>query len=448
MSFGLHSSFPRAPLEARPLTGRAILHIDGDAFFASCEQALHPELRGKPVITGKERGIAASMSYEAKARGVTRGMRLFEVKKLCPEAIIIPSDYETYSLFSKRFFDIVRRYTSQVEEYSIDECFADITGLRRPLRMSYQQIAECIQKDLERELGCTFSIGLASTKVVAKVASKWKKPTGLTIISGRRIHEYLETLPTGKIWGIGPQTEALLAKYGVRTAVQFARQSEAWVKATFSKPFYEIWHELNGRLVLPVLPEARVARYSIQKFKTFTPPSKDQAFIFAQLSKNIESACIRARRYRQAACEVAFFLRTHDFDTKGIGVKLSRPTAFPHEIICVLDKVFDKLYHPSLLYRQTGVALLGLAEDRIVQMDLFGAALKIEKMSQLYNGIDELASRYGKHTVFMGSSFYAHRFAQHLDERGDEARRKFDLFKGETHRKRLHIPLFVTPKDI
>src|SRR6266849_2033205 len=124
---------------------RAILHVDGDAFFASCEQSRRPQLQGRPVVTGKERGIAASMSYEAKARGVTRGMRLAEIRKRCPEAVILPSDYETYSLLSKRFFAIVRRYTPDVEEYSIGECFADVTGLRRPLRLSYGQMAERIK---------------------------------------------------------------------------------------------------------------------------------------------------------------------------------------------------------------------------------------------------------------------------------------------------------------
>src|SRR5262245_46452048 len=151
--------------EDRPLTlhafPRAMVHIDGDAFFASCEQSRDPRLKGKPVITGKERGIASSMSYEAKACGVTRGMRLFDIKRLCPEAIILPSDYETYSLLSKRFFTIVRRYTPDVEEYSIDECFADLTGLRRPLRMSYERIAESIKRELDTELGFTFSVGLA-----------------------------------------------------------------------------------------------------------------------------------------------------------------------------------------------------------------------------------------------------------------------------------------------
>src|SRR3990172_3256646 len=108
---------------------RAIVHIDGDAFFASCEQAVHPEYRDKPVVTGKERGIVAAASYEAKAKGVSRGVPLWEVKKLCPDAIILPSDYEKYSIFSKRMFAILRRFTPLVEEYSIDEAFVELTGL-------------------------------------------------------------------------------------------------------------------------------------------------------------------------------------------------------------------------------------------------------------------------------------------------------------------------------
>src|SRR5215471_13960231 len=178
--------------EDSPLTlhsfPRAIVHIDGDAFFASCEQSRDPSLQGKPVVTGKERGIAASMSYEAKAHGVTRGMRVWEIKRLCPEAIIVPSDYETYSLLSTRLFSIVRRYTPEVEEYSIDECFCDVTGLRRVLRMSYLQIAERIKHTLDTELGFTFSVGLAPNKVVAKIASKWQKPSGLTTIPGKELH--------------------------------------------------------------------------------------------------------------------------------------------------------------------------------------------------------------------------------------------------------------------
>jgi nucleotidyltransferase/DNA polymerase involved in DNA repair len=252
------------------------------------------------------------MSYEAKACGVTRGMRLFEIKKLCPEAIILPSDYETYSLLSKRFFTIVRRYTPDVEEYSIDECFADLTGLRRPLRMSYERIAESIKRDLDTELGFTFSVGLAPNKVLAKIASKWQKPSGLTAIPGQSIHHYLEQLPVGKVWGVGNQTAALLAKYGVRTALDFARQPEVWVNKYLTKPFAEIWQELNGRFVLQLQTQEKLNYQSIQKVKTFTPASSDRAFVFAQLAKNIENACIKARRYKLAAKGAVIFLKNRD----------------------------------------------------------------------------------------------------------------------------------------
>ena len=115
---------------------RAIIHVDGDAFFTSVEQSMHPSLKGKAVVTGQERGIIACASYEAKKYGINRGVSLWDAKKILPNLIILPSDYESYSLYSKRMFEIIRRYTPIVEEYSIDEGFADLTGLRRTHRMS------------------------------------------------------------------------------------------------------------------------------------------------------------------------------------------------------------------------------------------------------------------------------------------------------------------------
>src|SRR5262244_2623415 len=234
-------------------------------------------------------------------RAVSRAACALLIFARSVEAVILPSDYETYSLLSVRLFAIVRRYTPAVEESSIDECFADLTGLRRPLRLSYRQIAERIKHELDTELGFTFSIGLAPNKVLAKIASKWQKPSGLTEIPGYSIHLFLQALPVGKVWGIGPQTAALLEKHGMRTALQFARKSEVWVKKLLTKPFYEIWQELNGRCVLPLVTAEKTSYHSIQKWKTFTPPSRDRDFVLAQLSKNIENACIKARKYQLAA---------------------------------------------------------------------------------------------------------------------------------------------------
>jgi DNA polymerase-4 len=422
---------------------RAILHIDGDAFFASCEQSRRPALQGRPVVTGKERGIAASMSYEAKARGVKRGMRLADIRKLCPDAVILPSDYETYSLLSTRFFAIVRRYTPDVEEYSVDECFADITGLRRPLHMSYVQIAARIKKDLDSELGFTFSVGLAPNKVVAKIASKWQKPSGLTAIPGRELHHYLAKLPVESVWGIGPQTTALLHKHGVTTALHFAQRPEPWVKKYFSKPFQEIWQELNGAFIFPLATEAHTPSYSIQKVKTFTPASQDKAFVGAQLAKNIENACIKARKYTLATQRVVIFLRTQHFRDLGREVELSGPTHFPNDILRAVMPVFEDLFDPSTSYRATGVILLKLTEASYGQLDLFGEAIRMQRLSNLYESIDTLREKYGKHTVFLGASFLAHTHAQHDGERGHVPERQRERLPGETARKRLGIPMFM-----
>ncbi len=431
---------PPLALHAFP---RAILHIDGDAFFASCEQSRRPKLQGRPVVTGKERGIAASMSYEAKACGVTRGMRLSEIRKICPEAVILPSDYETYSLLSKRFFAIVRRYTPDVEEYSIDECFADLTGLRRPLRMSYLQIAERIKHDLDTELGFTFSVGLASNKVVAKIASKWEKPSGLTAIPGREFHRYLTKLPVENVWGIGHQTTALLHKHGVQTALQFARQPEAWVKKHFSKLFYQIWQELNGTYVFELVTGEHKTYHTIQKVKTFTPPSGNREFVFAQLAKNIENACMKLRKYKLATERVLIFLRSQDFHDKGLEMDLSGPTSFPNDILRVVSPAFDDLFAPSTLYRATGVILCKLSEVYYGQLDLFGEVIRLQRLSNLFESVDTLREKYGKHTVFLGASFLAHTHAQHDGERGHLPERQRQLLPGETARKRLGIPMFL-----
>ena len=323
---------------------RAILHIDGDSFFASCEIAKDPRLQGKPVITGKERGIVSACTYDVKARGVTRGMILSDARKLVPDAVILPSDYETYSLFSERMYAIVRRYTPIVEEYSIDECFADLTGMRRALRMSYPETALSIKRDLQRELGITFSVGLSATKVLAKVGSKWKKPDGFTPIPLRDAPEFLGKIRAGTIWGIGPQSAAYLEKFGVRTALDFARKDDAWIESHVQKPLREIWQELNGECVYELSTEHKETYQSIQKTRTFTPPSRDREFIFSQLSKNIENACIKARRWKLASPEVSFFLKTQDFRYHGCELKLSHATNVPQDILHIVSEAFPRMF--------------------------------------------------------------------------------------------------------
>ena len=418
---------------------QAIIHIDGDAFFTSCEEAIHPELKGKPLITGGERGIVACASYVAKRMGVKRGVPLHEAKALCPGIIILPSDYETYSLFSRRMFNIIRRFTPQVEEYSIDEAFADLTGMRRSLHASYETITLRIKSEIQRELGITVSAGLSLTKVLAKVASKQKKPDGFTAIPGRLIAHYLQDFPVGKIWGIGHATTNYLEKMGVRTALAFARLPEKIIKERFTKPGVETWRELRGEAVYLVLPEEKSTYASISKMKTFAPPTADREYLFAHLLRNLESACIKARRYALAPRKIIPILKKNNFDTAGCEAKLTRPSVYPLELSQLLQGLFDKLYDGKEVYRATGIILLDLVPDTPVQYSLFEDPVKAEKIRQLYEAADTLGGKYGKHTLHLGGSHPIEVFGK--GRRGAHTVREQTRMYGETKRKHLGLPI-------
>jgi DNA polymerase-4/DNA polymerase V len=207
-------------------------------------------------------------------------------------------------------------------------------------------MAQQMKHELDTALGFTFSVGLTPNKVLAKIASKWQKPSGFTAIPGHAIHHFLKHLPASKVWGIGTNTAALLSKHGVTTALDFARKDELWVKKWLTKPFYETWQELNGRSVFPLLTAEKSTYHSIQKVKMFTPPSKDRDFVFSQLSKNIENACIKARKYQLAAKGALILLKTQAFRVQWVEVRFSRATAFPREIVRAIAPAFAHLFQP------------------------------------------------------------------------------------------------------
>ena len=438
----MHDVLPQDGLPPAPISvsrwPAAIMHLDADAFFAACEQVMHPQLRGKPVATGKERGIVAAASYEAKACGIERGMRVHEAKRLCPQLVFLPSDYESYSLFSVRMFQILRRFSPEVEEYSIDEAFVDLTGLRRQFHCSYGEIARKIQSTIAKELGLSVSIGISLTKVLAKIGSKFAKPHGLVAIPGRDIHHYLATLPVEKVWGIGSNTATYLRKLKITTALEFARKDEPFIKKRFSKPFQEIWHELNGRVMYPLETQPKTQYKSISKCKTFTPASANEAFVYAQLSRNLENACIKARRYHLAARRISIFLRTQDYHDSAIQLRLTRASAFPPDIMPLLRDGFCTMWQERVLYRATAVVLSHLGPEK-TQLGLFDDPVQLDKMMQLHCAIDELAARYGKHTVLLGTSLPTKLQTQHEGERGDVPWRKTALFTGENERQRLGL---------
>jgi len=436
---------------------RAILHIDGDAFFASCEQSIHPELKGKPVITGKERNIVASMSYEAKALGIKRGTAIWQVRKICPEAIILPSDYETYSLISKRMFSIMRQFSPMVEESSIDEGYADLEGLRRVYRTNYVEIAKRIRQEIEKRLDISASAGLSLTKTLAKLAAKHKKPRGFTAVPGYRIHEFLKHIPASEVCGIGPNTSALLAKRGVHTCMDYVNKSEPWIHSLLGKIGTELWLELRGERVYGLNCEDKTSYITVSKAKTFTPPSTDPNYVKAQLFRNTESALIKIRRHGLRAKKIFVFLCRQDFRNSGLEGSLNRPSNCPLEFSPLLDQLFQNLFRSETPYRQTGVVLTGLSPAGDLQFELFEDPLKMVRMQCLAKTIDEINNCYGKHSVFGGQALYLNairgsastKVAEESssfekgvhDGRHALPQRKTELMRGETFRQRLGLPV-------
>lgn len=417
---------------------RAIMHFDGDAFFAAVEQSIHPGLKGHPVVTGKERGIIACASYEAKALGISRGIALHDAIRMCPGLKVLPSDYETYSLYSKRMFDIARRYTPMVEEYSIDEGFADLTGLRRIHHTSYEEIALRFQADIRAELDITVSVGLSLTKSLAKLGSKFRKPRGFTAIPGPDIPGFLGQTSLKKVWGFGPNTVALLTKHGLKTAGDFASRPEGWAERLMGKIGRELWGELRGESLYPVETEEKSSYCSISKCKTFTSPSADPDFIWAKLVRNVESAFLKVRRHQLRARQLAVMLRRQDYRQDGLEIRLNRPVSVTRDALPAVRELFESLIDRGAAYRATMVVLGKLESDIERQYDLFEDPVRIEKRAALGEAVDALNERYGKHTLSLAPSLFLGRHRQ--TDRDDPPQRKSALLPGETRRQRLRIP--------
>src|SRR3989338_5742974 len=381
---------------------KVIFHMDGDAFFVACEVAKNPKLKGLPVVTGEERGIVSALSYEAKALGITRGMPIFTIWKKFPQVLILPGDYLSYAKYSRKMFDIVRRYADEVEEYRIDECFAELTGLDRPLYMTYLEIAERIKKEVNEELGLSVSIGLGPSKVLAKVASKWQKPNGLTEILKNTALEFLRKTPIEKIWGIGPRTSEFLQRRGISTAGDFAKKNQEWIKINLPKPYEVIWLELNCISVMKIDSKPKTDYSSIQKTKTFHPPTNDEVFLLSQLSKHIEDACRKARHYGLTSKKVFFFLKTQGFKYCGCEIKLLTPSDAPEVLISLVDEHFKKIHTKGILYRSAGVVLQELKPESVLQADLFGEGNKTKRFEKIHKQIDSLEKKFGKRLVYLG----------------------------------------------
>jgi DNA polymerase-4 len=421
---------------------RAIVHFDGDSFFASVEQALNYKLRGLPVVTGAERGAVTSASYEAKRMGVTRSMTMKQIKEMCPTAVIVNSDYRAYAIYAHRMYRIVRRFTPLVEEYSVDECFADITGLDKAYGQTYAEIAQTIKERLEESLGITFGVGLAPTKVLAKAASKFNKPAGFTHISNENKKEYLAKVPIGAVWGVGRATATQLQELGISTALQFADKTHEWMLTqNMHKHHRALWYELNGTLVYHLATEdSSDIAASIISSRTFSPPRTDKAFIYSQLAKNIEHACHKARSTGARARAVTVMLKTQSFLYGRTEIDLPVATSDPRDILRVVTPHFDKLYRPNTPYRATGITLRELITEEAFTPDLFGKGQATLQNLPVLSSIDAINKRYGASSVFLGSSMQAISYREHSRASKSAKRPGQVLLSSEYKKKSIDIP--------
>jgi len=397
-----------------------ILHIDGDSFFASCAQAVYPHLRGKPVVTGSERGVVTAASTEAKKLGISRQTSMYEIKKYFPQCIIVESNYEIYELFSQKMFAILRRYSPDVEKYSVDEGFVDLSGVLKSRRREgdwaigwgggeedeRRRLGETIKNEIEKSLEISVSVGIGPNKSIAKLASNFQKPSGLTVVKPEEIENFLKQIPIEDVWGIGRATTKLLQNYRIKTAGDFAKKDEKFVRAVLTKPGIEIWHELNGEYIFTIDPTVKTSFQSISSTHTFTPPSSDKNFVYSQLVTNLECACQKARLYNLHTNKISFFLKGQDFSYKYGAIDLPEKTATPTVIMKKMHGIFNTLFQQGKLYRATGVILSNLSKMEDVQESLLEDQVQTGKSSAVFGAIDGLSRKYGERVVKTGSTMF------------------------------------------
>ncbi|MHB1322206.1 MAG: DNA polymerase IV, partial [Acidithiobacillus ferrivorans] len=264
---------------------RKIIHVDMDAFFAAVEQRDHPELRGQPVVVGGDpagRGVVATCSYEARRFGIHSAMTAARARSLCPQAIFLRPRMDAYREASRQVMGILRRYTPLVEPLSLDEAFLDVTAVTADGVLAVR-IAREIRARIEQETGLTASAGVSYNKLLAKLASDWRKPNGLVVVPPERGLTFLAPLPVSKLHGVGPATVKKLSSMGIHTVLDLRNMSREALIAQFGKTglwFYEIARGIDRR---PVQPSRQ--RKSVGTERTFPENLEDPKVMLATLQQ-------------------------------------------------------------------------------------------------------------------------------------------------------------------
>jgi len=382
-------------------SGCTILHVDMDAFFALVELRSRPELRGKPVIVGGggNRGVVLSATYEARAMGVHSAMPMSRARRLAPTAVILPPHHSDYSEVSASIMALFASVTPIVEPLSLDEAFLDISGSLRSMG-SPRLIAESIRARVNDEQGITCSVGVASTKFVAKLASTRAKPDGLMVVPADEVLAFLHPLPVNCLWGVGERTEEQLTRLGLRTVGDIAHTPLATLRRALGNASGSHLHELSwGRD--PRSVTAHVPDRSIGAEQTFAEDLEDVAAINAHLLGLSDQVGSRLRASGRVARTVHLKVRFSDFNTITRSKTLRESTDVTQEIYEVIRQLFAALGASRARVRLVGVRVDGLSETQgAAQQMMLGEPEHGRRDAEL--AVDQLRARFGPGVVRPG----------------------------------------------
>jgi len=379
----------------------AIAHVDADCFYASCEQLRRPDLKGQPIcVLSSQDACVVAKTYDAKAAGITTGMPVWEARKLLPQASYLSADFRYYGQISDKLFAILRRYSPVVEEYSIDEGFMDMNGLRSLYRKPYQAIADEIRTTIRHEVGITASVGISVTRTLAKMASEYNKPNGTTIVAGRRIHDFLEHVSVRDIPGIGGNRQALLNKFGIRTAADFVDTPEREIRRLLGKAGTDLWHELNGTPIYKVETEAKLPK-SVTRTASLGEVTQDKQTIRAHLLKHAMRLSKELITRRLTSRQLTVFLTLKSFDKQASTSDLPYPSADYFLLASEAGRVLDGLYDPDCHYRACGLIANDIAIRQSGSFDLFQMAeqQREEKHLKLLEALHAINRKHGDNVL-------------------------------------------------
>lgn len=381
--------------------GCPILHVDMDAFFASVELLERPELIGLPVIVGSPagRGVVLSATYEARAFGVHSAMPMTRARRVCPQATIIPPSHGKYSEVSKGVMEIFHSITPLVEPIASDEAFLDVGGARRRLGPP-AAIAAMIRAQVRERFGITCSVGVASSKFVAKLASKQCKPDGLLVVPEGQVVEFLHPLPVSALWGVGERTEQALVRLGIKTVGDLARVPVTTLQRELGVAGAHLAALSWGRDERPVT--AHVPDKSIGNEETFATDVDDPKVIKRELLRLSEKVAGRMRKAGYVGRTVSVKLRRADFSTITRSRTLREPTDVAQEIYTTACELFSAAGLERVRLRLVGVRMENLrpAESATRQLSLGARETGWREAEQ---AMDKAIRRFGPDAVVPAS---------------------------------------------